>query len=183
MAKALARAKQLGKEVVLSLKENSAIQEGRPPLPDHTSLMPPRSMLLVQTSANRLTLLLLQVVEVLKMLGCSQDILDSVKSKVDEKTKTQHTVPGEKERMLHVLKMKLTKAKAPLAHLEGIEKKKEEEFCNARDQVLAQEKDLSDILTQHDVLALPRVMDWELRIHRKTENCPERCPRMTLILC
>ena len=72
------------------------------------------------------------------MLGCSQDILDTVKSKVDEKTKTQHQVPGEKERMLHVLKMKLTKARAHLAHLQGIEKKKEEEYANARDQALAQ---------------------------------------------
>ena len=58
-----------------------------------------------------------QVVEVLKMLGCSQDILDMVKSKVEEQTRAQHQVPGEKERMLHVLKMKLTKAKSHLAHL------------------------------------------------------------------
>ena len=38
-----------------------------------------------------------QVVEVLKMLGCSQDILDMFKSKVDEQTKAQHQVPGERE--------------------------------------------------------------------------------------
>ena len=89
-------AKELGKEVVLRFKENSAIQEGRPPLPDHSSLMRPRSMLLVRTSANRRTLHLPQVgcLEVLKMLGCFQDILDSVKSKVDEKTKTQHQSAG-----------------------------------------------------------------------------------------
>ena len=79
-----------------------------------------------------------QVVEVLKMLGCSQDILDMVKSKVDEQTKAQHQVPGEKERMLHVLKMKLTKAKSHLAHLQSVEKKKEEEYAHARDLAIEQ---------------------------------------------
>ena len=84
------------------------------------------------------------------MLGCSEDILDTVKSKVDEKTKTQHQVPGEKERMLHVLKMKLTKAKSHLAHLQSIERKKEEEYANARDQPIAQARYLAEIETQHD---------------------------------
>ena len=91
-----------------------------------------------------------QVVEVLKMLGCSQDILDMVKSKEDEKTKAQHQVPGEKERMLHVLKMKLTKVKSHLAHLQSVEKKKEEEYANARDSAIAQARYLAEIQTQHD---------------------------------
>ena len=92
-----------------------------------------------------------QSVHILKVLGCSQDILDSVKSKVDGKTKTQHKVPGEKERMLHVLKMKLMKAKSHLAHLKGIFSGKEEEFCHATDEVLKQEKYLEDIQNQHDI--------------------------------
>ena len=92
-----------------------------------------------------------QVVEILIMLGCSQDILDSVKSKVEEKTKTQHKIPGEKKRILQVLKMKLTKARSHLVHLQCIEKKEEDEYCNARDQVVTQEKYLADIQAQHDI--------------------------------
>ena len=99
-----------------------------------------------------------QVVEVLKMLGCSQDILDMVKSKVDEQTKAQHKVPGEKERMLHVLKMKLTKAKSHLAHLQSVEKKKEEEYAHARDLAIEQARYLVDIQNQHDQ-AFQRVME------------------------
>ena len=91
-----------------------------------------------------------QVVEVLKMLGCSQDVLDMVQSKVDEQTKAQHKVPGEKERMLHVLKMKLTKAKAHLAHLQSVEKKKEEEYAHARELAVEQARYLADIQSQHD---------------------------------
>ena len=83
------------------------------------------------------------------MLGCSQDILDTVKSKVDEMTKAQHQVPGEKERMLHVFKMKLTKAKSHLAHLQNIDKKKKE-YANARDLAIAQARYLAEIQTQHD---------------------------------
>ena len=99
-----------------------------------------------------------QVVEVLKMLGCSQDILDMVKSKVDEQTKAQHKVPGEKERMLHVLKMKLTKAKSHLAHLQSVEKKKEEEYAHARDLAIEQARYLVDIQNQHDQ-AFQRVIE------------------------
>ena len=101
---------------------------------------------------------LLQVVEVLKMLGCSQDILDMVKSKVDEQTKAQHQVPGEKERMLHVLKMKLTKAKSHLAHLQSVEKKKEEEYAHARDLAIEQARYLVEIQNQHDQ-AFQRVIE------------------------
>ena len=84
------------------------------------------------------------------MLGCSQDILDMVKSKVDEQTKAQHQVPGEKERMLHVLKMKLTNAKSHLAHLQSVEKKKEEEYAHARDLAIEQARYLVEIQNQHD---------------------------------
>ena len=145
LAKALAREKELGKEVVPPQREQHYPRRpaptSGPQLRKQTDTAPPHVNVLPQ------------VVEVLKMLGCSQDILDTVKSKVDEKTKTQHKVPGEKERMLHVLKMKLTKAKAHLAHLQGIEKK-EEEYCHARDQVPVQEKYLADIQTKHDVAFL-----------------------------
>ena len=99
-----------------------------------------------------------QVVEVLKMLGCSQDILDMGKSKVDEQTKAQHQVPGEKERMLHVLKMKLTKAKSHLAHLQSVEKRKEEEYAHARDLAIEQARYLVEIQNQHDQ-AFQRVME------------------------
>ena len=99
-----------------------------------------------------------QVVEVLKMLGCSQDILDMVTSKVDEQTKAQHQVAGEKERMLHVLKMKLTKAKSHLAHLQSVEKKKEEEYAHARDLAIEQARYLVEIQNQHDQ-AFQRVVE------------------------
>ena len=53
MAKALARARELGKEVVLRLRENSAIRDDRLRLLVHSSLMLPRFMRLVRTSASR----------------------------------------------------------------------------------------------------------------------------------
>ena len=52
--------------------------------------------------------------------------------------------------MLHVLNMKLTKAKSHLAHLKGICSRKEEEYCHARDEVIKQEKYLDDVQNQHD---------------------------------
>ena len=90
------------------------------------------------------------------MLGCSQDTLCSVKSKVEEQTKTEHKVPG--ERKLHVLKMKLTKAKSHLTHLEDIFARREEEYCHAKDEVVKQEKYLGDIPSQHDI-AFQRVVE------------------------
>ena len=53
--------------------------------------------------------------------------------------------------MVHVLKMKLTKGRSHLVHLQGIETKKEDEYCNAKGQVLTQEKSLADIQAQHDI--------------------------------
>ena len=70
-------------------------------------------------------------------------------------------MPGESERMLHVLKMKLTKAKSHLAHLRSIEKKKEEEYANARDLAIAQARYLVEIQTQHDD-AFQRVVEGSM---------------------
>ena len=81
-----------------------------------------------------------------------------MKSKVDEQTKAQHQVPGEKERMLHVLKMKLTKAKSHLAHLQSVEKKKEEEYAHARDLAIEKARYLVEIQNQHDQ-AFQRVVE------------------------
>ena len=120
--------------LAVSLTENRAIREDRSQqLLGHNFLVPTRSTPHAQISADGLNTappqqdVLPQVVEILEVLGCSQHIMDPVKSKVEEKTKTQHEVPGEKERMLHVLKMKLAKAKSRLVHLQVIEKKKEED--------------------------------------------------------
>ena len=126
----------------------------------HNFLVPPRSTLPRPNQRRRTDTappqqgVLPQLVEILKVLGCSQDVMDLVKSNVEEKTKTQHKVPGVKERMLHVLKMKLTKAKSHLVHLQGIEKKKEEEHLHAREQVATQEKYLADVQALHCISEL-----------------------------
>ena len=60
--------------------------------------------------------------------------------------------------MLHVLKMKLTKAKSHLAHLQSVEKKKEEEYVHARDLAIEQARYLVEIQNQHDQ-AFQRVME------------------------
>ena len=77
---------------------------------------------------------------------------------MDEQTKAQHQVPRDKERMLHVLKMKLTKAKSHLAHLQSVEKKKEEEYAHARDLAIEQARYLVEVQNQHDQ-AFQRVME------------------------
>ena len=71
--------------------------------------------------------------------------------------------------MLHVLKMKLAKARSHLVHLQGIEKKKEDEYCNARDQVLTQEKYLADIHAQHDI-AFQRVVEGSVISSAKSDG-------------
>ena len=57
LVKALQRARELGKEEVLRLREKCAIQEDRLLLLVHSFLMHPRSMHLVRTSASRWILL------------------------------------------------------------------------------------------------------------------------------
>ena len=84
-------------------------------------------------------------------------------------TPPQREQPGETQRMLHVLKMKLTKAKAHLAHLQGIERKKEEEYSKARDQAIEQARYLADIQTQHDD-AFQRVVEGSLISSAKSDG-------------
>ena len=101
----LSKAEALGKMPALSPRENKATRAGQ--LRDLNSLSSATTFSAPRQNQRKTTGaapprqdVLPQLVEILKVLGCSQDIFDSVRSKVEEKAKAKaKTPPGEKEVM------------------------------------------------------------------------------------
>ena len=94
--------------------------------------------------------LLPHIVRLLADIGCNQETLDRVQDKVNQVKTVAKPVPGEKERMLYVLKAKLDKAAGHLEHLRNVAKQKELAYMKANDEVSAQEAVLQDLNAQHE---------------------------------